>query len=472
MFEQRSSSNQFGEERTETNTARIFMVLFRVLMVSVFVLLTGRLYQIQIIRGDTFREDSDDNRFRLVEIPAPRGVMYDKTGQILTRNRPSFEISLVPDETPTDDPDTEVDEEAAEIEKVLRLIGADTDEEVAIRIGELMFRKLGRVDFAETVEDVGVTLDYVLVPGLAEDPFEGEEGEDEENREPPEPPAPILIPDISKPLALEGLVALVQRSVQLGRQGSASEPVPVLDLVDRISAFEIVEESYRIPAIRVNEVPVREYVYGDLISHILGFMGPIPAAVADEYEANGYSNPNERVGLNGLEFSYQRELRGLPGFKNLEVDILGREMRTVGQVIEPVPGSNLILNIDLRLQRAMDDELVVQMEKTEAPWGVSIAMNPQTGAILGMVSLPSYDNNIFAESINEDYLALEQDERRPLINYAIGGLYPPGSTFKMVPATAAIQEKVISGRTISLTVGRSICQISSSPMISLRPRSL
>ncbi len=203
MFEQRSSSDEYDEDRTETNTARIFMVLFRVLMVSVFVLLTGRLYQIQIIRGDTFREDSDDNRFRLVEVPAPRGVMYDKTGQILTRNRPSFEISLVPDETPTDDPDTEIDEEAAEIEKVLRLIGADTDTEIAIRIGELMFRKLGRVDFAETVEDVGLELDYVLVPGLAEEIPEDDEDE-EEDQAPPEPPAPILIPDISQPLAIEG----------------------------------------------------------------------------------------------------------------------------------------------------------------------------------------------------------------------------------------------------------------------------
>ena len=427
------------------------MVLFRLFMVAVFVVLVGRLYQIQIIRGDTFRQDSDDNRFRLVEVPAPRGVIYDKTGQILTRNRPSFEISLVPDETPTDDPDTEIDEEAAEIENVLRLIEADTDPEIAIRIGELMFRRLGRVDFAETVEEAGVELNYVLVPGLAEETPEDEAPENEndstDDPTPPEAPSPILIPDISQRLPLEGLVALVQRSVQLGRQGSASTPVPILDLVERIPAFEIVEESYRIPSLRVNEVPVRQYVHSELVSHILGFMGPIPAVVADEYRADGYSNPNERVGLNGLEYSYQQELRGLPGFKNLEVDILGREMRTVGQVIEPVPGSNLILNIDLRLQRVMYDELAAEMEKAEAPWGVSIAMNPQNGAILGMVSLPSYDNNIFAESINEDYLALEQDERRPLINYAIGGLYPPGSTFKMVPATAALQESVISGRT-------------------------
>ena len=77
-----------------------------------------------------------------------------------------------------------------------------------------------------------------------------------------------------------------------------------------------------------------------------------------------------------------------------------------------------------------------KMDEKEAPWGVAIAMDPMTGAILGMVSLPSYNNNIFAEQINEGYLALERDERRPLINYAIGGLYPPGSTFKMVTATA------------------------------------
>ncbi|MEZ4555206.1 MAG: hypothetical protein R2854_01915 [Caldilineaceae bacterium] len=84
----------------------------------------------------------------------------------------------------------------------------------------------------------------------------------------------MLIPDISKPVPFDGLVALVQRAIELGRQGSASQPVPILDLVDRIPAFEIVEESYRIPSVRVREVPVREYVYGELLSHVLGFMGP------------------------------------------------------------------------------------------------------------------------------------------------------------------------------------------------------
>jgi penicillin-binding protein 2 len=229
--------------------------------------------------------------------------------------------------------------------------------------------------------------------------------------------------------------------------------VPIVDLVDRDHAFAIEEERYRLKAVRVKEVPVREYTEGELVSHIVGFMGPIPAFAAQDYRERGYTDPNERVGLNGLEYSYQRELRGIPGYKNVEVDILGREIRTVGEVAEAVPGSNLILNIDVRLQRAMMDALQAKMTEVESPWGVAIAMNPMTGAILGMVSLPSYNNNIFAEKINEEYLALEADERRPLINYAIGGLYPPGSTFKLVTSTAALQEEVVTPETLLTDAG-------------------
>ena len=105
------------------------------------------------------------------------------------------------------------------------------------------------------------------------------------------------------------------------------------------------------------------------MSHILGFMGPIPAAAEEDYRARGYTNPNEKVGLNGLEFSYQRELRGIPGYKNIEVDILGREMRTVGEVAEPVPGLNLILNLNLDLQRVMNDALQAKMDEKDGALG-------------------------------------------------------------------------------------------------------
>ena len=353
----------------------------------------------------------------------------------------------MPDDLPLDDLDTEIDEEAVEIDRVLRTLRADTDPEIAVRIAELMVRRLGRADFIDAVQRSGSEVNTFLVQAppkitVAEDGTEiREEGE------------LVNFPDTTIPLPIEALVALVQESVLLGRQGSSSERIRILNLVDRLHAFEIVETGFQSPSLRVTEVPVREYIFGDLVSHILGFLGPIPAASEDDYRQAGYTNPNERVGLNGLEYSYQEELRGIPGSQNIEVDILGREIRAVGTVLEPVPGSNLQLHIDLRLQRVMFDEMSAMMEERDAPWGVSIAMNPMTGAVLGLVSLPSYDNNVFAESINENYLALQDDERRPLINYAIGGLYPPGSTFKLVTAAAALEEAVVTPRSLIVDAG-------------------
>jgi penicillin-binding protein 2 len=434
-------------ETTRRDTSRLSVFVFRAAIVVVLAFVGVRLYQLQIIEGSSYRQKADGNRFDLIETPAKRGVIYDRTGEILTRNRPSFEIGLVPDDLPFDDPATEQDEEAVAIAEILHTIGVDENPNVALRLAEIMFLRLGRADFSRTVGEAGVKLDYITVAGDT-DLIYNERGSD-----PQKLTEPLLLPDISKPLPMAGLVALVERAVALGRQGSASKAVPIVDLVDPDHAFAIEEESYRLTAVRVKEVPVREYTEGDLVSHILGFMGPIPAYAADDYKERGYTDPNERVGLNGLEYSYQHELRGIPGYKNVEVDILGRDIRTVGEVADAVPGSNLILNIDVRLQRVMMNALQTKMTEVESPWGVAIAMNPMTGAVLGMVSLPSYNNNVFAEKINEEYLALEADERRPLINYAIGGLYPPGSTFKLVTSTAALQEKVVEPDTTLVDAG-------------------
>lgn len=424
------------------------MFMFRALLVVVFFFMGGRLYQLQILEGDTYRQRADANRFDLVEVSPPRGVIYDSTGKILVRNRPTFEVGIVPDDLPYDDPLTpDVNEESQEIERVLVALGAADDPDTALRIAEVMFRRLGRLDYAETVTRAGIELNYIMAPGPTEMVYPDENGPAVEVS------TTILVPDITQPLPLNGLVALVQRLITYQRQGSASTPVAILDLVAPERAFEITEEGYRLPSVRVQEVPVRYYEEGALMSHILGFMGPIPAAAAEQYRERGYSNPNERVGLNGLEYSYQRELRGIPGYKNVEVDILGREMRTVGQVAEPVPGLNLVLSVDTRLQRVMQESLQQGMDSKDAPWGVAIAMDPMDGSILGMVSLPSYDNNVFAERINEDYLALERDPRRPLINYAIGGLYAPGSIFKLVPAAAALSNGVITANTVIVDTG-------------------
>ncbi len=425
------------EEKTSRDTSKLAMLIFRAAIVLVFMVMVARMFQLQIVSRDEYRTLADENRLVRIETAAPRGVVYDRNGTILVRNRPSFEIALVPEFLPPDDEDTETDEEAQEIERVLMILSADKDQDVALRIGEMMFKKLGYDDFTRTVQKAGVELKLLADPAFVAPQLE-------DGRLVKTEPRKVYFPDLEQQIPLPGLVALIKRAVTIERQGSASDPVPILDGVDRIRAFEVSEESFRIPAVRVNQVPIREYIYGGLLSHVLGFMGPIPAVVADDYKEAGYNDPSEKVGLNGLEYSYQEQLRGTPGLRFVERDILGTDVRTVGPVREPVPGWNLNLSIDRRLQVIMQETLQAAMDEKKSPWAVAVAMNPQNGEILGMVSLPTYDNNIFAEKIGEDYLKLEKDTRRPLINYAIGGLYPPGSTFKMITASAALAEGVIT----------------------------
>ena len=425
-----------NERAARTATATSIIVRFT--LAATFLVFCLRLYSLQIVSGASYQEQAAVNRLREIDTPAPRGVIYDQNGEILARNRPSFVIAVIPADLPPDDIATEFNEQRIALERLLAVLEADSDREMAIRIAEVMFLHLGREDFRNTVESTGLTLSFRLVDleilKL-----------DEEGREILEE-VPTLIPDLAEPLPVGGLLSLLERAVAIGTQGSSYKPVSVLELVDREQAFQVAEETYQLRGVHVLQRPVREYPYRDLAGHVLGFLGPIPKLAADNYKARGYEDPNEPVGLNGLEYTYQDSLRGMPGKRLVEVDILGRESRTVNIVREPAPGLNLNLSLDIRLQEIMHNALARQLEETGAPHAVALAMDPRDGSMLGLVSLPSYDNNIFSEGLGEEYQALEveDDTRRPLYNYAIGGLYPPGSTFKLVTSTAALAEHVIT----------------------------
>lgn len=423
--------------RTATSTS----IIVRLALVATFLVFCLRLYTLQIVRGATYQEQAAVNRLREIDSYAPRGVIYDRNGEILARNRPSFEIAVIPADLPADDLTTTIDEQRIALERMLAIVGADRDPELAIRIAAVMFFHLGREDFKNTLEATGFELSFRLVDlEVVRQDDEGREIIEEE---------PTLIPDLSEPLPASGLLALLERAIALGAQGSSYKAISVLDLVDREQAFRVAEETFQMRGVQVLQKPVREYPFRDLAGHVLGFLGPIPKLAADNYVERGYEDPNESVGLNGLEYTYQDALRGLPGRKLVEVDILGRESRTVSTVREPEPGLNLTLSMDIRLQDVMHNALAQKLEETGAPHGVAVAMDPRTGAMLGLVSLPSYDNNIFSEGLGAEYQALEveDDTRRPLYNYAIGGLYPPGSTFKLVSATAALAEGIVDPHT-------------------------
>jgi penicillin-binding protein 2 len=232
------------------------------------------------------------------------------------------------------------------------------------------------------------------------------------------------------------------------RDTAPYRPLTIKTNVDRDTVFIIEEEHLDLPGVLIELDPIRQYPSGDLTSHIIGYVGPIPGEQAEAYANRGYDPNNDTVGLTGVELTFDEELRGSKGYKYIEVDVAGREVRAVGDPQPSLPGHNLILTIDLELQQFMEEALRRGMENVESENGVAIAMNPQTGEILSLVSLPSYDNNLFATGISqEDWARLEEDPRKPLVNHAITGQYPPGSAFKIIPAAAALEEGVVNRRT-------------------------
>jgi penicillin-binding protein 2 len=230
-------------------------------------------------------------------------------------------------------------------------------------------------------------------------------------------------------------------------------PITLKKDVDPTTVSLLEEESIHLPGVLVEIVAVRDYLNGELNSQVIGYTGPIPEAEVKEFEAKGYA-PNDWVGLTGLELEYEEVLHGTKGLEVIEVDVSGRKIRTVSDPIPAKTGHNLRLTIDLDLQEAVTEALDQGIRETPRRAGVAIAMDPRNGQILAMVSLPAYDNNLFAGGISaRDYIALSRDKRRPLVNHAISGLYPPGSTYKIIPATGALQDGVITPDTIFIDQG-------------------
>jgi len=154
-----------------------------------------------------------------------------------------------------------------------------------------------------------------------------------------------------------------------------------------------------------------------------------------------------------LEYSWEKELKGINGHKNIEVDAFGRRKKVVSE-LEPVAGYNLKLSLDLDLQRQAEIVTKSWLLKTKTSRAAVIAMDPRNGHILALVSLPAYNNNLFARGLSqEEYDVFLNDENHPLFNRAISGELPSGSTIKPVVAAAALQEKIISENTSFLSVG-------------------
>jgi len=238
------------------------------------------------------------------------------------------------------------------------------------------------------------------------------------------------------------------RAIVDAYRGSPYDLLPVARGVSRETALLIGEQAASLPGVKVEVEPVRRYldetgaVNGSLLSHIVGYTGPVDEREMIELEADGYL-PDDVIGRAGVEASFEAVLRGRYGLEVVERDAAGRTGEVIETVSEPVAGTNLMLTIDAGVQRMAEDALRWGMEAADVSQGVSIVMNPQTGEILAMVSLPAYDNNKFAAGISpSEYAVYLNDPTRPLRNHAISDIYPPGSTYKLVTALAALEEGV------------------------------
>jgi penicillin-binding protein 2 len=236
--------------------------------------------------------------------------------------------------------------------------------------------------------------------------------------------------------------------VQGIKRGYLYRPVEVKKGVDRDVMLLVASERLMLPGVDVELDSRREYPLGSLVSQILGYTSPIPGSMEEEYKEQGYDPDTDRIGVAGVEATYEERLRGQKGEQLVEEDVQGREIRVVERESEPLPGGNVYLTLDLNLQQFAQEALLRGMSRASSPRGVAIVMRPQTGEILAMVSVPTYDNNLFAKGISTaDWERLNNDLHRPLLNHAIADRLPPGSTFKIVVATGALQEGVLDADT-------------------------
>jgi len=240
---------------------------------------------------------------------------------------------------------------------------------------------------------------------------------------------------------------------QLSRYPATSTvAVPVAENISYEQALlaDIMSTSW--PAIQLVKGVRREYPLStDItsISHLVGFEGSVNEA---DLQESDYL-PTDRIGRTGLERSYESELRGDYGRRRVEVDALGSRKTVIAEE-SGAPGRNLVLSIDAQLQAETEAVLRRSLGKLKLRRGSVIVMQPDTGEVLAMVSLPSFDNNLFARGISsEEYAALTEDGDHPLFPRAISASLPSGSTFKLVVAAAALAENIVTPRDTFISTG-------------------
>lgn len=377
--------NRSFPSRTGFEKWRMNVVYAIILLVFLFFML--RLFSLQVVNGADYLTRAEDNRKQTINVATQRGIIYDRNGFVLARNIASYNITITPANLPAD---------PGSIQEIYRQLSAminvpvskgNTEDEAVIKA------------FKPCDNDLGIT-------------------------------QIVYIADTNAPY----------------------NPVEIKCNVDQALAMKIRERAADLPGVDVEIVPVREYPTGNLTSEVIGFLGPITAQLEKTYTDQGFVANRDKIGFAGVEYSLNKILMGKNGTRVVEQDVAGKILRDLEPPVEPVPGNNVELTIDTRLQAAARSALTGQMDALNRRLpemglntGAVVAMNPKTGEILAMVSVPNYENNRMARQIPFYYYQqLENDPTKPLLNHAITGEYPPGSVYKLVTSLGILNEHTIS----------------------------
>ncbi len=221
-----------------------------------------------------------------------------------------------------------------------------------------------------------------------------------------------------------------------------TSPLHTIKLKEGLTFKEVAAIEARLsdyPGLTIDAEQTRHYIYGDVGGHLIGYLGRMTPRQAADPEYAGVL-PQSFVGQWGIEKLHDPALRGTPGRRVIEVDALGRQLRVLGEE-PPLKGSDLYLSIDINLQKAAEEAFGSRA-------GAMAAIKPTTGEVLGLVSRPSFDPNLFSRGIGPtDWQRLARGERFPLLNRALQSQYPPGSTFKIITAIAALESGAVTPKT-------------------------
>ncbi|MBI5479218.1 MAG: penicillin-binding protein 2 [Deltaproteobacteria bacterium] len=323
-----------------------------------FVVLAGRLWQLQVLRGELYLRKSADNFVKDIEIPALRGQVRDHKGRVLGDNRAAYNVYVTP---------RFLTPEA--LERLCGYLNLSAEQATAIKTRAKETRGLARFRAQLAVEDV--------------------------SRE---------------------QMALVATNRQ------------------------------NLPGVQIEAVPRRTYPLGTSAAHVLGYINEISAAELNSRREQGYRS-GDLIGRTGLERQWEGYLRGTPGFERVVVDAKGqrksadetRELLQTPRRQDPVPGNNIVLTLDADLQR------LAERAFRRYPAGAAVVVDVETGRLLALVSKPGFDPNLLSGRLTfAEEARLNQDPYRPRLDKTLREHYYPGSTFKVVPAVAALEEGVIS----------------------------